>query len=469
MRLLIIGGGITGLAAAWEAIRGTGERGPVEVLLVEAADRFGGKVHTEAAEGLVIEHGPDSFVAYRPAALQLAAELGLAGDVISTSGTRTVYLRSRGRLLPLPSGMGMVLPSRIGPFVTTGILSPADKLRAGLDLLLPRRLVAGKDVAIGAFLRARLGGGIVRRFADPMVGGIYGASVDELSLDAVLPSLRADEAAHRSLMLAAIAQGRKARAAGRGPGSPFRTLRRGLGSLVDALVAQLEAAGADLRLGSRVLSIRAEGNGSEAVLDDGSVEPVDAVVLAGGVAGSAALLAEPAPAAASALDQVPLATSTVVTLAYPAAAFADPVTSHGWLEADPAPVSGITVSSAKWSDRAPEDTVLIRAFVPERLGPIASAGDGELLAAVTRHVGVVLGATADPTLTRIARWPAMMPKYTVGHLGRVAAADIGLAHLPGWRLAGSALRGVGIPDCIADGRRQAGLALEAVAAARVGS
>lgn len=464
MRLLVVGGGITGLAAAWEAVRGGPDRPPAEVLLVESADRFGGKVQTETTEGMLIEHGPDSFVSYRPAALQLADELGLAGDVIGVSGTRVVHLRSRGRLRPLPAGMGMVLPNRIGPFVTTGILSPADKLRAGLDLVLPRRLTAGKDVAIGAFLRARLGAGIVRRFADPMVGGIYGASVDELSLDAVLPSLRADEAAHRSLMLAAIVQGRKARAAGRGPGSPFRTLRGGLGSLVEALVARLDSAGVDLRLGSRVVAIRPAGAGAEAVFADGSIEPVAAVVLAGGVKSSAALLADPAPGAAAALAQVPLASSTVVTLAYPAASFATPVTSHGWLEADPAPISGITVSSAKWPGRAPQDTVLIRAFVPERLGPIAAAGDSELLAAVTRHVGEVLGATAEPGLVRVARWPAMMPKYTVGHLDRVAAAEAGLAGLPGWRLAGSALRGVGLPDCIADGRRQAGLALDAVAA-----
>lgn len=465
MRLLVVGGGVTGLAAAWEAVHRSA--GPKEVLLVEASGRFGGKVHTERTDGLLIEHGPDSFVAYRPAALQLAAELGLSGDVISTSGTRTVHLRARGRLQPMPAGMGMVLPSRLWPFVTTGILSPADKLRAGLDLVLPRRLVAGEDVSIGAFLRARLGGGIVRRFADPMIGGIYGAGVDELSLDAVLPSLRADEAAHRSLMLAAIVQGRRARAGSRGPGSPFRTFAGGLGSLVDALVDQLSSAGADLRLNTRVMDLRPVGDGVEAVLDDGRTEPFDAVILAGGVTSSTELLAEHAPESSAALSRIPLATSTVVILAYPAAAFSGPVTSHGWLEADPAPISGVTVSSAKWAGRAGADTVLIRAFVPERLGPIAMAGDDELLAAVTAHLGAVLGTREQPGLVRIARWPAMMPKYVVGHLDTVAAADAGLAHLPNWRLAGSAVRGVGVPDCIADGRRQAVLALSG--AARVGA
>lgn len=460
MRLLVVGGGITGLAAAWEAVHGAEGRPPAEVLLVEASDRLGGKLRTEVADGLLVEHGPDSFVGYRPAALTLAGEVGLSGDVIGTSGTRAVSLRSRGRLRPLPAGMGMVLPTRIGPFVTTGILSPADKLRAGMDLVLPRRLHDGEDVAIGAFLRARLGGGIVRRFADPMIGGIYGATVDELSLDAVLPSLRADEAAHRSLMLAALAAGRSARA-GRGPGSPFRAFRGGMGSLVAALGRSLGQAGVDLRLGTSVAQLRPAGAGAQAVLDDGSVEDVDAVVLAGGVASSSALLTDPAPGAAAALAGVPLSTSVVVTLAYPADAFPGPVTTHGWLEADAAPVSGITVSSAKWEGRAPEGTVLIRAFVPARLGDIAYAPDPVLLDRVQTHVGGVLGARMPPELTRVARWERLMPTYTVGHLGRVAAAERGLAHLPAWRVAGSALRGVGVPDCVADGRRQAALALQA--------
>ena len=468
MRLLVVGGGITGLSAAWEAVRGGDGRDPAEVLLVEASDRLGGKLHTEVADDLLIEHGPDSFVSYRPAALQLADEVGLADDVIGTSGSRIVFLRSRGRLRPLPSGMGMVLPTRLGPFVTTGILSPLDKLRAGFDLVLPRQLRDGQDVAIGAFLRARLGSGIVRRFADPMMGGIYGASVDELSLDAVLPSLRTDERTHRSLMLAALAQGRKARAAGRGPGSPFRTLRGGLGSLVDAVAGRLTEAGADLRLQTSVAELRPQPDGStQAVLGDGSVETVDAVVLAGGVASSATLLAGPAPGAAEALAGVPLATSTVVTLAYPSAAFATPVDSHGWLEADPAPISGVTVSSAKWAGRAPDDVVLIRAFVPERLGGIATAPDDVLRERVIAHVGAVLDAREAPLTSRVARWSAVMPKYTVGHVSRVAAAEAGLAHLPAWRVAGSALRGVGVPDCVSDGRRQAGLALDAHATGQV--
>ena len=467
MRLLIVGGGITGLAAAWEAVHAATPDGPVDVLLVEASPRLGGKLHTEVTDGLLIEHGPDSFVSYRPGAVRLATEVGLGADLIGTSGSRLVSLRSRGKLRPLPPGMGMVLPTRLWPFVTTGILSPLDKLRAGIDLVLPRQLEPGKDSSIGGFLRRRLGGGIVVRFADPMVGGIYGASVDELSLDAVLPSLRADEEKHRSLMLASLAAGRRARGAVKGPSSPFTTLRSGLGSLVAAVADAVTAAGAKLRLGTTVTALRPTPEGGvTANLSDGTLESADAVVLAGGVRSSAALLEGVAPDSARTIAGIPLATSNVLTFAYPATAFPAPVTSHGWLEAGPAPISGVTISSAKWAGRAPADTVVIRAFVPERVGPIAQAPDDELLAAVSRHLAAVLRIHAAPLLTRVHRWQGVMPKYVVGHLDRVAAVEAGLAGLPAWRVAGSALRGVGIPDCVADGRKQAALAL---AAARQGT
>jgi protoporphyrinogen/coproporphyrinogen III oxidase len=459
VRLLVVGGGITGLAAAWEAAR---REEPVEVVVLEASDRLGGKLRTEHEDGVLYEHGPDSFVSYRPAGVQLVKELGLEDQLIRIRGVRSVSLRARGKLRPLPQGMGMVLPTRLWPFVTTRILSPLDKVRAALDLVLPRQLTPGRDVAIGTLLRKRLGGGIVHRFADPMVGGIYGASVDDLSLDAVLPSLRADETEHRSLMLAALAQGRRARSGGRGPGSPFATLRDGLGRLIDALEEQLRSSAVTLRTGVSVDALtRTEGGGVSARLSDGTEVTADAVVLAGGVAASARLLSDVAPTASAALDAVPLATSTVVNLVYPLSAFPEPPTGQGWLEGEAAPISGVTISSSKWEGRTPEDQVLIRAFVPQRLGPVALAPDDELLAHVTSHVAGVMGVRTAPVQTRVTRWRSAMPVYTVGHLDRVAAVEEALEALPAWRVAGSALRGVGIPDCIADGRRQAGLALDA--------
>ncbi|SPF68183.1 Amine oxidase [Propionibacterium ruminifibrarum] len=462
-RLVVVGGGLTGLSAAWQGVcRGA------RVTVLEASDRLGGKVRTIRRDGFVIETGPDSYVAYKPALTRLLDELGIADEVIAPGDARRVALLSRGALRPMPAGMGMVLPTRLWPFVTTGVLSWPDKIRAGLDLFMPRRLRDGTDVSIGAFLRSRLGDGIVDRYAEVMVGGIYGAAIDELSLDAVLPSLRQNEQDHRSLMLASLAQGRRARAAAghAAPGatcSPFRSLSGGLGRVIEVLADRLTARGAELRTGATVA--RLTGAGVE--LADGEFVAADAVVLAGGAACSAQLLAEAAPAAAAALDEIPLASTTVVSLGLKAGDFDRPPDSQGWLVADPGPISGVTTSSVKYAGRAPDGQVLVRVFVPSKRGPLTDAPDDRLLAAVLDHVRPLLGVHGDPTLTRIDRWHAVMPKYTVGHLDRAATVDGELArHHPTWAVAGSALHGVGLPECVADGRRRADAVLDAAASRR---
>ena len=450
-RLLVVGGGITGLAAAWEGVRSG-----AEVLLVEAEPRLGGKLCTERVDGLVIEHGPDSFGKSQTAVRQLIDELGLADQVISpkpVAGERS-FIRSRGRLRAIPPGMGMVLPTQLAPFVSTKILSPWDKLRAGVDLVLPRRLGA-EDTSVGEFLRARLGNGIVRKFADPLVGGIYGTSVDDLSLDALLPSLRTQEQKHRSLLLASIHASR----ASAGAGVPFVSLRGGMGSLADAAAEQLVAAGADVRTGVTVLGLGRHPLGGRVALSDGSTYRVDAVVLAGGAASSAQLLRPNAPGAAATLAQVRLRSTASVNLAYPADAFTEQPRFHGWLETQPAPISGATVSSAKWVGRAPDDVVLLRASVPDRRAEVFDLPDRALVGVVDRHLRRVLGIQADPVHQSLTRWATTMPTYTVGHLDRVAAVQQGLASQPGWEVAGSALNGTSVADCIADGRAAATRAL----------
>lgn len=457
--VLVVGGGIAGLAAAWEAARGG-----ASVTLVEASAQLGGKVRTEAVDGFLVEHGPDSFVAYKPAALELIDALGMADEVIGVRPGRTVHVRVDGRLLPLPEGMGMVLPTRLGPLVRTPLLTWGHKARAGLDLVLPRQL-DGTDTSVGRLLRARLGDGVVERFAQPLVGGIYGAGVDELSLDAVLPTLRTAEAEHRSLVVASLTQGRATRRAarragpgrtgtGRGAGSPFRSLRHGLGSVVDRLGEELTALGVDVRTGTAVAALHRDGAGrTTATLGEGSHVTADAVVLAVGAPAMAGLLGPHAPVAAAALAAIPQGSTTLVTLAYDRAALPAGTQGQGWLEAGAAPISGVTISSAKWPGRAPDDAVLLRAFVPGRLGPLAAAPDEVLLPTVADHVGRVLGAVRGPTRSWVTRWHGAMPVYTVGHLARVSAVESAVGALAGWHVAGSALHGVGIPECIGDGRR----------------
>ncbi|MGB7983425.1 MAG: protoporphyrinogen oxidase [Candidatus Nanopelagicales bacterium] len=449
--VLVIGAGITGLAAAWEL--GSAGR---EVVVLEADARAGGKVHTETRDGFRIEHGPDSVITYRPAALALIRELGLGEQIVSVTEPRSVSLRVAGRMRPMPAGMGLVLPTQLGPFVTTKVLTWPQKIRAAADLVLPR-VLGEADMAIGTLLRRRLGDGVVAGFVDPLLGGVYGASVDELSVDAVVPTLRTSEAEHRSLMLASLAQGRAARRAGSTGGSPFRSLRAGMGSLVDALVEALTAQGVSIRFGASVASLELlDGSGVRVTLADGSTLSAGSVLLACGVRATADLVGPFAAQAAAELSAIPLGSTSSVSLGFDAASFPVPLVGHGYLEAGPdrPPISGITISSNKWADRAPEGSVLVRAFVPDRVGPLASAPDDQVLATVTSYASAILGATGAPTMRHLVRWPGAMPKYVVGHRDRVARIESTLAGPV--RVAGSALNGVGLPDCVSDGRRVAG-------------
>jgi oxygen-dependent protoporphyrinogen oxidase len=448
---IVIGGGITGLASAWELVSAGHQ-----VTVVESDDFFGGKISTLATDGYLIERGPDSVVAYRPAALDLAREVGLGAEIVKVREPRSVFLRVDGKLLPMPSAMGLVLPTRLGPFVTTPVLSWRAKLRATADLLLPRSL-SKDDQSIGALLRRRLGPGVVQRIADPLLGGVYGASVDELSLDAVVPSLRTAEAQHRSLLLASLAQGRASRQGSSPSGSPFRSLSNGMGSLVEALVDALTRKGAQLLSRWPVTQLTRSAGGWTAQGPEGQLLSAAGVILACGATATARLLGPIAPGASAQLKAIPLGSTTVITFGWPRSAFSEPPVGHGHLEAGPdrAPISGVTISSNKWPRRAPADKVALRAFVPDRVGPIASAPETELLKAVVGHVSRIYRVNGQPEMVQIQRWDACMPKYVVGHPQRVAQVAAELAALPGLVVAGSALHGVGVPDCVADGRRAA--------------
>ena len=456
MAVVVAGGGITGLAAAWELARAG-----IAVELYEASERFGGKIRTKHVDGFLLEDGPDSFISYRPAAAALARELGLGGEIIGTTDPRTVHIRTGGRFVPLPDGIGLVLPTRMAPFVTTRLFSPLEKLAMARDLLLPRS-PAGEDVSIGWFLRRRLGPALVSRLGDPLIGGIYGASVDELSLDAVVPQLRTAEREHRSLLLASLAQGRaRARAAAAGSpapkGSLFLSLRGGMGSLVDALAGRLaDNPNVRIRLGVGVEVVRRGTGGLSVRLAGGAAVRADAVVLAGPARASAAALADLVPAAAAALGGVPHGSTAVVSLAYRADQLASRP-GHGFLVArdEPLVFGACTWSSAKWAGRAPDGWVLARAFLGERSPALLARPDDEVAASVHADLARIAGIAGAPAFSRVARWVDAMPRYTIGHLGRVAALDEAMRALPDVEVAGAAVRGVGVPDCVEQGRAAA--------------
>lgn len=457
--VLVIGGGIAGLTAALRIAEG-GRR----VTLLEASDRLGGKIGTETIDGFVVETGPDSFLSARPAGLRLCLDLGLRDELVGTNEPRTVYVLRHGRLYRLPDGLALVVPTRLRPLLLSPLFSPAEKLRMGLDLILPRgRLDA--DESVEALLRRRLGGALVERIAGPLLGGVYGTGIGELSAAAVTPQLRDLERRYRSLILGSLAARRKAsRAAGpRGvggaglaggssaggssadgvPRSLFVSLKPGMGRLIDAIAARLRELGVEVRTETPVASLERSGGRWTARLAEGRKAEASAVVLAVPAPLAAGLLDPLAPAAATALREIPYGSALAVSLGYEASQLDSLPAGHGFVvaEDEPVPVSAITWSSRKWPGRAPEGRILIRVFLRERVAdPVTAARN-----AATK----LIHARGEPSLARVSQWADAMPRYTVGHLDRVHAAEDAVAALPGLHLVGAAYHGVGIPDCVA--------------------
>jgi oxygen-dependent protoporphyrinogen oxidase len=480
--VVIVGGGIAGLAAAHALA--TDERGRaagIACTLVEAEDRVGGKLRTEVVDGCLVECGPDSFLATKPWARDLCVALGLQDRLVGTRPGRGVYVAYRGRLRPLPDGLALGVPTRPSALVRVGLLSPGEALRAAADLVLPRR-AATDDEPVGRLLRRRLGAAVVDRVAAPLLAGIYAGDADALSAQAAFPQLCQWERRHRSLILAGLAQQRRcatrqARPADRpaqdGDGGPpgaasvFLSLAGGMGELVAALLAALRGRVQVLR-GVAVARIAPPAGREPAYtlhLDDGRVLRADGLVLAVPAFAAADLLAPLSPAAAVALRHVPYASTAAVTLAYRRDAVAHPLDGHGFVVArgEPLAITACTWVSSKWPHRAPPETVLLRCYLG-RAGAdaIVGADDATLVDTARRDLRAVMGLDASPRLVHVVRWPRAMPQYLPGHLDRLAALEAALAPLPRLALAGAGYRGVGVPDCIRQGQEAAARVLAAL-------
>jgi oxygen-dependent protoporphyrinogen oxidase len=405
--------------------------------------------------------GPDSFLATRPAAVTLCRELGLGEELVGTRDPRAVYIRHRGELLPMPEGLGLVLPTKVMPFARTRLFSWPEKLRMARDVVSPR-LLGPDDVAVGTFLRRRLGSPLVERLAGPLVGGVYGTPIDELSLDAVVPQLRVAEREHRSLLFAGLADGRamKAAIARRPPGTKslgvFVSLRGGMGTLVDTLEASLAGAGVSLRTSCAVRALSRAGTGVAARFEDGSLGRFDGAVLAVPAPVSARLLEGEVPGATAALGTIPHGTSILATLAYRRSDVGRELVGHGYLvpSSEGGPISACTWSSEKWPGRAPDDTLLLRMFVRDEESA-TSLPEAELVAAARADAERTLRISGEPVVVRVSRWDGAMPRYTVGHLGRVAAVEAAVTAWPAVTVAGASYRGVGLPDCVTQGQAAA--------------
>lgn len=450
-RVAVVGGGITGLAAAWALRR------EVEVAMIEPSRRLGGKILTEQLGAFLVEGGPDSFLTLKPAAVEFAQALGIGDRLVGTREPGGAFVLYRGRLHPLPEGLASLVPQRLGPFLRSGLFSPLEKARFALDLVAPVN-PNGADESLGAFIRRRLGEAAVDRLAAPLLAGIHAGDVDRLSLRATFPQLAEAERRYGSLTRAVLAR-RSAGAAGRPRLPMFMTLRGGLRELVEAAA---RAIGPQAVRQAAVTRIAQAPSGYSLTLDDGETLRVDALVLTVPAPAAARLLREVNSEAAGVLPSIPYASTAAVVLALRREDVGHPLAGHGYVTARGEGMlhAACTWVSSKWPDRAPPTHVLLRAYVG-RAGdddPLALE-DSALTAAVLRELTPLLGIRGAPVMTRVYRWPAAMAQYLVGHLERVAKVRAALQRTPGIVLAGAAYEGVGIPDCIRQGREAAAAAL----------
>jgi oxygen-dependent protoporphyrinogen oxidase len=462
--VVVVGGGIAGLSAAYALSRDGRPAGPApDVLVLEREARFGGKVVTERLEGFVVEGGPDAFVSTKPWALELCRELGMEDRLIRADmRRRKVYVLHRGRLRPLPDGLAMMVPSRIWPMLTTPLLSPRAKLRMGLDWLLPPRRDE-TDESLGAFISRRLGRQAYERLVEPLMSGIYAGDGDRLSLLATFPFLREWEQEHGGLTRAAWRWGRQRRLSSGVNGRPsvFVTLRTGLAELTEALVDRLGPR--SLRAGTEVTDLSRWGGRYRLGLADGTTLEADAVILATPAFVSADLVSQLDPHLEPALRDIDYVSTATVSLAYRRSDLPRDLDGHGYVipRVEGRAALACTWTSTKFPHRAPEGYGLLRIFLG-RAGQdeVVREEDARLVARARDELASTLGIRAEPVLARLQRWPRAMPQYRVGHRDRVESLRSRLASLPGLFLAGAAYDGIGLPDCIRSGRQAAAQALE---------
>ena len=451
-RVVIIGGGISGLSTAYYLAKG----GAASTIL-ESRARLGGVIQTEHVEGCTLEAGPDSFLSIKPAALELIADLGLSGEVIgSNDHLRVTFVRKNGRLVPLPDGLMMMVPTKILPLITTGLVSWGTKLRMGLEWFRAPKPKPG-DESVAEFVEEHYGREAVDYLAEPLLSGIYGGNPSELSVRSVLPRFVELAERYGSLTRGVLAERAKAaqRRTKAAPPPLFRTLKGGLGQVVDAVAEAIQGK-TEVRRG-RAETVERAASGFRVKMDGDWLE-ADRLVVACEAHSGSALLGAVDARAAELLGMVPYSSSMTVALGFDAADFAKLPEGFGFLvpKKERRRLVACTWVGTKFSYRVPEGKIVARCF----LGGMEDAGvlaerDDAIIAAVTAELREIAGITARPRFSRIARWPRSMAQYSVGHGQRVEELEARVAGIRGLYLAGNAYSGIGIPDCIRMGKMAA--------------
>jgi len=446
-QVIIVGGGIAGLSVAYELFR----RG-ISFTVLEAGSRAGGVVLSEQVDGFTIDAGPDSLLVQKPEGIRLCKELGLEDRLVPTKRPRLAYIQRGGKLHALPAASVLGIPTKWGPFVRTPLFSWPGKLRMAMELGIVRR-ADGDDESIGSFMERRFGTEAKEYLAEPLLAGIHAGDVDRLSIGALFPRFRDVERTYGSLLRGFRKE--QLRQPSRDDDGVFRSLTGGLSDLVNALVRTLPPESIRLRTPATAVSF----NGSRYRVATAAGEiATDAVVLAAPAYATARIVRSFNPSIADLCDQVPYASTATVALAFSRSAIADPLNGSGFVvpRVERTGILAASWLSSKWPGRAPDDRVLMRTFIGGARDPQGfERDDDELVVRSLEALRPLIGITGAPLFTRVYRWERASAQHEVGHLGRLARIEEALARQPGLFITGSGFRGVGIPDCVADGRATA--------------
>ncbi|RJE89797.1 protoporphyrinogen oxidase [Paenibacillus sp. 1011MAR3C5] len=457
-RIVIIGGGISGLSSAFYLQREAERQGrELHLTIVDEAPVLGGKINTLQRDGFVIEKGPDSFLARKQAIIDLAKELGLEDELTATNpAAKKTYIMHNRKLHAMPPGLVLGIPTEIGPFMKTSLLSLGGKLRAVMDLFMPAKPAPG-DESLGGFLERRVGTQVMRRIAEPLLAGIYAGDLKKLSLKATFPQFGDSERKHGSL-IKGMMHNRKVTAAaakGKAQGTTFLTFKQGLSTLVRALDEALS--GAERRLGVKVTELAKSGSGYAVTLADGETLEADRIVVTA-PAFAAAKLLEPLVACTELKDIRYVSVANVV-MAFDKKTFGLDFDGSGFVvpRSEGLHITACTWTSSKWLHTSPEDKVLLRCYVGHSEDQESvKLPDDLLVAAVRKDIRETMGITAEPMFTEITRLHQSMPQYPVGHIEKMQSLRSRLkAELPGVWVTGAAFDGVGLPDCIRQGKEAA--------------
>jgi protoporphyrinogen/coproporphyrinogen III oxidase len=436
----VVGGGISGLAAAYEL-----QKHGVSVRVLEAGPRAGGVITTERFDQWVIDGGPDSMLVQKPAAVALCRELGIADRLVSTLTPRTAYILRNRRLHRIAEGSFLGFPLDVGSLARSSVFTIGGRLRMACEAVIPRG-GGDEDESVGTFVRRRFGEEAVDYLAEPLLAGIHAGDVDRLSIRALFPRLLEAERQSGSVIRAFRAM--RARPS---PQGAFVSLPGGTSELVDALVKALTPG--TVSVSRPVVDIRRHTH----YRVDTAAGPVEAraVILAVPAYVAASLLRVFDTSIAALAEGIPYASTATVALGYRREQVSHPMAGSGFVvpRVERSPLLAATWVTSKWPHRAPDGHVLLRGFLgggrdPRRL----DANDDELIGLVTDELHDLMGITGEPLFTRLFRWTRQSPQYEVGHLQRAATIDRQLASIPGVFVTGSGFRAIGIPDCIADGR-----------------